>query len=481
MKIFTNFLKNSVILAGLAVFGLGNFYFRTFMTNFDERDHLAAGFLMSKGWILYKDIFSHHFPFPYYWVNFWNLLWVNQIPHRGIAMFRTTLNIYYLFCAVLVLSNLKKFSNRLLFVIFLISTVPLMPLFHGNILLSETFGFFPLIMIIWLLFSKLINELKNTPWLAISSALLCSFAFWSQPLLLPIFILPLFFVQPYKKIYIFSSAIAIIIPILGFYINGSLKYFWEMSINFNWIIYPRYYADISPVTHFSTNPVLLSQIIGALFLFFISFYLLITKKFKYLFLLLFSLGLTLIRFTKIIPGSLFNFGILPFMMLINLSFITIIYRANKYLKLPIIILFGVYLFLIFRAVKPIFYQSLDSNYNYHVFWSDRQEIGREINRLTNTNEPILIYPHDVDLYYFAQRTPPDKFLYWFPWINDVSQYRLAREQSIVHKFAGVIYTGDMQFKDQPNFYKAMWPNLTSGYTQATTEGKFSGIWKKTSL
>lgn len=33
----------------------------------DEGDTLAVGWLMSRGWILYKDIFSHHFPLSYLW------------------------------------------------------------------------------------------------------------------------------------------------------------------------------------------------------------------------------------------------------------------------------------------------------------------------------------------------------------------------------------------------------------------------------
>jgi hypothetical protein len=33
----------------------------------DEGDKLAGGLLISRGYVLYRDIFSHHFPFAYYW------------------------------------------------------------------------------------------------------------------------------------------------------------------------------------------------------------------------------------------------------------------------------------------------------------------------------------------------------------------------------------------------------------------------------
>lgn len=33
----------------------------------DEGDNIASGLLITKGYLLYKDIFSHHFPLPYHW------------------------------------------------------------------------------------------------------------------------------------------------------------------------------------------------------------------------------------------------------------------------------------------------------------------------------------------------------------------------------------------------------------------------------
>ncbi len=498
-KIFANRItKWSIVFVGLAVFAIGNWFFRTFMTNFDERDHIAAGYLMSKGWVLYKDIFSHHFPLPYYWVKFWDFLWVNQLPFRGIAMFRSTLTIFYLFCSLLVIINLKKFSNILVFLVFLISLIPLLPLFHGNILLSESFAFFPLLMIIWIAFSGLNNDIKISPWPAISSAILCSFSFWSQPLLIPVFLLPVFYLNNYRKLFIQLSALTIITPLLIFFLNGSLNNFISMGVIFNLKIYPRYYTDIEGIKPGLSNIiqkiienqtlltlkiniqniVLNSQQIGSWVLVITALLLLIKKNLKYLILLLISIALVRIREVKINPGELFNFGILPYMMLINLVFMALIYRIKKNLKLLVILPFMLYLFFLLKAAEPIIRQSSIPGYNYHVFWSDRQAIGQEINSLIKNNDKILIYPHDVDLYYFAKRTPPDKFLYWFPWINEVAAYRQEREQSISNKVPKVIYLGDMKFKNNPNFYQDMWPNITSGYSQATTEGKYSGIWSK---
>lgn len=45
--------------------GLTKVYFGRFV---DEAETITFGWLISQGDVLYRDIFSHHFPFPYYWV-----------------------------------------------------------------------------------------------------------------------------------------------------------------------------------------------------------------------------------------------------------------------------------------------------------------------------------------------------------------------------------------------------------------------------
>lgn len=64
----------------------------------DEADNLVVGLLLTRGYLLYRDIFSHHFPFPYYWVAAVVSLfgksifavrlsvWLFQIVSFGIAM-----------------------------------------------------------------------------------------------------------------------------------------------------------------------------------------------------------------------------------------------------------------------------------------------------------------------------------------------------------------------------------------------------------
>ena len=53
------------VLLGIAfLIGLSKLWYGRFV---DEHDNITVGWLLSEGYTLYKDVFSHHFPFPYYW------------------------------------------------------------------------------------------------------------------------------------------------------------------------------------------------------------------------------------------------------------------------------------------------------------------------------------------------------------------------------------------------------------------------------
>lgn len=53
-----------LLLLSFAV-GCTQLYWNNFI---DEGDNIAVGDMLARGYVLYRDVFSHHFPFPYYWV-----------------------------------------------------------------------------------------------------------------------------------------------------------------------------------------------------------------------------------------------------------------------------------------------------------------------------------------------------------------------------------------------------------------------------
>ena len=53
------------VLLGLAfLVGLSKVWYGRFV---DEHDNITVGWLLTEGYTLYRDVFSHHFPLPYYW------------------------------------------------------------------------------------------------------------------------------------------------------------------------------------------------------------------------------------------------------------------------------------------------------------------------------------------------------------------------------------------------------------------------------
>lgn len=67
LKIFAAAQLGYAFLGLSAVVALTQVFFVYYNLG-DEGDTLAVGWLISKGWVLYKDIFSHHFPLSYLWV-----------------------------------------------------------------------------------------------------------------------------------------------------------------------------------------------------------------------------------------------------------------------------------------------------------------------------------------------------------------------------------------------------------------------------
>ncbi len=52
----------------------------------DESDNLTVGWLISKGYVLYRDTFSHHMPFPYYYAGLLIKLGLNDFSGLRIGM-----------------------------------------------------------------------------------------------------------------------------------------------------------------------------------------------------------------------------------------------------------------------------------------------------------------------------------------------------------------------------------------------------------
>lgn len=480
------------------VFSVLFFIQRDFMTNIDERDHLIGVFQMMHGRVPYRDFFTNHFPLPYYWEYIFSPLW--GAPARTIAVFRLSLLVAYLLTFISVFLAFKNTYTRLVysFWIFLLSLF--FTIYHGNLVLSETFAAIFIGAVFWLLLPIILKwETRNKFNLSLI-VVFASFAFWTQPLLIFLLIIPFLLAkkEELKVLVIIMCFLNLIFPVI-FFLNNQLNSFIEQTIWFNYVIYSKYSVDNLPpgnifmeslvyfvqnqfflLTHFFNSHQLFQFLINIPIL--VLFYKIFKDKkiISTLSLLLIFVAVH-VREGKIIPGQPFNFGIYPLLTLGAASFAIMSAGLFNKMRLLAISLTGLLIFICLINFRPIFQQSLIPGYNYHVFWSYRQERGELLGKLAGPSGKVLVYPHDIDLYYFANSLPPDRFTYWFPWINSVPKYYQERLVTIKDPELLVLYIGGLAYKNQPNLYAEYFPDLKKGYLPVMKNGEESGVYVKESL
>lgn len=464
------------------------------MTNFDENDHLAVGYFLNNGRLLYKDIFSHHFPLPYYWTYIFTPFWSETSPSRTIAVFRLAVLVMYLINFLLVYFSFKNRLSKYSYSLWVLLLATFFSLYHGNLVLSETFAAIFIGSIFWLAIPIVLKWEKPTWFSTALLILFSSAAFWTQPLLIGLSLLPIF-LTPKHKIKVFFTTIVInFIPLIIFYINGQFSEFWKQGVLFNFFVYPKFFVDNLPpgnklihtILYFFQNEFYLFthlgnftqifQFIIHLSLYFLAFKIVKIKKTLSILTLILIFIAVRVREVKIIPGAIFNFGIYPYLIIASSSFILSLFIFLKSRRFFAFLLFIFTFSISLLDSRQIIEQSLKPGYNYEVFWSYRQRLAETIDKLTSPQEKILIYPHDVDYYALSNRLPPDRFVYWFPWIDSVSQYRQERLWALKNIDIPLIYVGNLDFKGIPNFYSQYFPDLTESYLPVIKDKKTTGLW-----
>lgn len=474
---------------------------RHFMTNIDELDTITAPYLATQGKKFYSDLFNMHFPLPFYVAYFFTPFWVNADPSRAIAVFRLSLLSVYFISFLLVFLSFKNQKTKNVFSFWLILFSLLIPLYHGNTYVSETFVTIFIASVFWLVAPIAINLEKFSNYHLSLLVLFASLAFWTQPLFAPLFLLPLFFIKkPQFLRFILYSLVLNMIPVVYLILNNQFPAFWRQAIIFNFQTYSQlfpekinnysmFYQNILSFfknelylfTHFYNATQIFQFIVHFGFLIFL-FMVAIKKRFVPLLALILIFLVTSSREIKIIPGQIFNFAIFPFLS-ISTAAVFLLLASFKNLKSKITTVVILLIIFICAALdfKPIFLQSLSLGYNYEVFWGYRQRIGEEIAKLTKPDEKILIYPHNGDLYFFAHRQPLDKFLYWYPWIDAVDEFRNERLNALKETPPSLIYYANLAYKDNPRAYEEFFPNLLDNYVNVIKDGKETNYWLRNDL
>ncbi len=500
------YLKKEIVHIILFLFSL--FFFtvifyliRHFMTSLDEFDNITAPFLMTKNKKFYLDIFNMHFPLPFYVAYFFTPFWVNSGPSRAIAVFRLSLLFVYFISFSLVFLSFKNKKTKTSFLFWIILISFLVPLYHGNLYLSETFTTIFIASIFWLIAPIVLDLEKFSNYHLFLLILFATFAFWTQPLLIPLFLLPLFFIKKTQFLpFVLCSFILNIIPTIYLMINNQFSAFFRQAITFNSQTYSHFFPEqinnysmfyqniviffkneLYLFTHFNNSTNLFQFIVHFGFLSFLLI-IILKKKINPILAIILIFIETRSREIKVVPGQIYNFALFPFL---SISTASIFLLLNYFKSFKAKIITALIILMVFVCVvidfKPILLQSLSLNYNYEVFWSYRQRIGEDIAKLTTPEEKILVYPYDSDLYFFARRQPFDRFLYWYPWVNSVKEFKDERLKVFQEKPPALIYYGNMSYKNNPNAYAEFLPDLLDNYINVVKDGKNSNIYLRSDL
>ena len=202
----------------------------------DEFDTLAAAKLMTKGNVLYRDIFSHHFPFSYYWTAF-----IFKIFGISVAAARVSL----IMLQVLVFFALMLLTKQWieLGVVSLIWGV-LRVFYFGNMLIYPSFSaIFILAFCVMGLFA--LNLEEDSPWYYwLVMSFFTILAFSTDPLsvypavVIGIFLLIKNFRYGLRFGLFFAGFLSLFF--LSYLIAGILPDFFEGAFRFNSIYYGKY-------------------------------------------------------------------------------------------------------------------------------------------------------------------------------------------------------------------------------------------------
>jgi MFS family permease len=202
----------------------------------DEADNLVVGLLIRQGYVLYRDVFSHHFPFPYYWTALTILIfgksilaarlsfWLFQIVAFGFAM------------------KFSRFHLSLGLAALLWSIIRY--LYSGNMVLYHGFSGGALVAIFAIILSMLLDATEPERKRCLVLGVFSSIALFSDPFTIYALgagFLVLISWRP-KAAFFTGMVIFGFLSIYCLYLlaSGTLGDFWNSAILFNSQIYNSY-------------------------------------------------------------------------------------------------------------------------------------------------------------------------------------------------------------------------------------------------
>ena len=442
-----------LLLAAQFLLGLVTLYWGAHV---DEADNLVVGDLILHGAALYKDVFSHHFPFPYFWM-------AGMIALAGKSIFaaRFSLLIFQTIAFIVAMCVSRK---HLLVGLTALMWGLVRPFYSGHMLLYTSFAGVSLFVVLVVTYA-ILDEMVTPGWKHWSTLALFSWiAFLSGPLSLYAILVSLAFLLLKHPASGLKTGLLLLagltIPLLLLAVTGALQPFWQSAILFNAQVYDKY-AEANPVrlTDFFTQVFTGLGIPFGQWFNFDPFkpiqigYAQIDAWFFTGFLYrlgLISAALTLILKRKISAGAylyLFAAGTLLIarihfrsqaFILVALTGLAVLAvegiqrdrvkpalasaaRTVRVIALVMALWLGV------RLIQQVFldradfsYESNFRKYERDAMRLDRLACGRPDVRLAH-------YPEGVYSYWFSGLQPASKYIFMWPWVAEVGQAEMIRE------------------------------------------------------
>ncbi|MFA4956993.1 MAG: hypothetical protein WC556_08500 [Candidatus Methanoperedens sp.] len=426
----------------------------------DEGDNFAGGWLISKGYVLYKDTFSHHMPFPYYYASLLIKLGLNDVSGLRIGM---SLTILFFWILILVIFK-DKINYKLLCIMIFLSAIA-HPIFWGHMFLADSFFAYSFLIIFLYFFSnpQLNFNIKDKIiiasmiYISIMSALVSIIPIMFLGVYYTINKLSQFYVEKTniknkvsgELIFVLLIFTPFILSLVYFYCAGSLQDLFNQAYLFNKIYYsqftgmltnPQFFSIIKAYSEFILNFFISDYgwlineksfvcTWGCTPLFFEGFLVIsnlitsvifwVKRKRSFAIFYFFCLGLLLMQrvWVHAIPYYLLSFFSISLIIteayelfsyrLRNQQLIT---KINLWL-IPIIIY--AFLAIMFLGVISYAYVSNGSGIGPNIAYVSDYDII--IQTLTLPNDTIWVAPLQPSLYFTNDRFPASRYTFYLPW------------------------------------------------------------------
>lgn len=239
----------TILLLYSFVLGCQSLFWRIFV---DEGDNLVVGWLMSQGYVLYRDLFSHHFPLAYYWVA-----GVTALFGPSIFAVRLSLLIFQTLSFALVM-RLTRF--HLTIGLASVFWALIGPLYYGHMLLYDSLNGIALAVIFLITIAITGRYIRPGNKAILTLGIFMAIALLSDPL--SIYSISLVFLTllaariGLKKALSLGgiASLGFILFAVSLLLTGSLGHFFDQAIFFNMEVYSKY---------FNANPLRLSRIFNS--------------------------------------------------------------------------------------------------------------------------------------------------------------------------------------------------------------------------